>query len=114
MKRECPSLFAALLVSLLVTCLLFYAPMSIGYSFANHKGLLSVVFYFVIQAVQQIFGVCTLAGLADDSSLLNHLLQNVFSGGRMVRCCHSYVYPAAGPSVFLFMQDTQNHFCFLP
>lgn len=58
--------------------------MSIGYSFANHKGLLSVVFYFVIQAVQQIFGVCTLAGLADDSSLLNHLLQNVFSGGRMV------------------------------
>lgn len=32
----------------------------------------------------QIFGVCTLAGLADDSSLLNHLLQNVFSGGRMV------------------------------
>ena len=53
-------------------------------SFANHKGLLSVVFYFVIQAVQQIFGVFTLAGLADDSSLLNHLLQNVFSGGRMV------------------------------
>ena len=51
---------------------------------ANHKGLLSVVFYFVIQAVLQIFGVCTLAGLADDSSLLNHLLQNVFSGGRMV------------------------------
>lgn len=31
----------------------------------------------------------------------------------MVRCCHSYVYPAAGPSVFLFMQDTQNHFRFL-
>ena len=76
--------FAMLFVSLLVTCLLFYAPMSIGYSFANHKGLLSVVFYFVIQAVLQIFGVSTLAGLADDSSLLNHLLQNVFSGGRMV------------------------------
>ena len=34
--------FAMLFVSLLVTCLLFYAPMSIGYSFANHKGLLSV------------------------------------------------------------------------
>ena len=46
--------FAMLFVSLLVTCLLFYAPMSIGYSFANHKGLLSVVFYFVIQAVLQI------------------------------------------------------------
>ena len=51
---------------------------------APATGLLSVVFYFVIQAVQQIFGVFTLAGLADDSSLLNHLLQNVFSGGRMV------------------------------
>ena len=36
-------ILALLLVSLLVTCLLFYAPMSIGYSFANHKGLLSVV-----------------------------------------------------------------------
>ena len=36
---------ALLFVSLLVTCLLFYAPMSIGYSFANHKGLLSVVCY---------------------------------------------------------------------
>ena len=85
--------------------------MSIGYSFANHKGLLSVVFYFVIQAVQQIFGVCTLAGLADDSSLLNHLLQNVFSGGRMVRCCHSYVYPAAGPSVFPAARRLQAVFC---
>ena len=76
--------FAMLFVSLLVTCLLFYAPMSIGYSFANHKGLLSVVFYFVIQAVLQIFGVFTLAGIADDGSLLNRMLQNVFSGGRMV------------------------------
>ena len=37
-------MLALLFVSLLVTCLLFYAPMSIGYSFANHKGLLSVVF----------------------------------------------------------------------
>ena len=76
--------FAMLFVSLLVTCLLFYAPMSIGYSFANHKGLLSVVFYFVIQSVQQIFGVFTLAGIADDGSLLNRMLQNVFSGSRMV------------------------------
>lgn len=77
-------IFAMLFVSLLVTCLLFYAPMSIGYSFSNHKGLLSVVFYFVIQAVLQIFGVSMLAGLADDSSLLNRLLQNIYTGGRTV------------------------------
>ena len=77
-------IFAMLFVSLLVTCLLFYAPMSIGYSFANHKGLLSVVFYFVIQAVLQIFGVFTLAGIADDGSLLNRMLQNIYTGGRTV------------------------------
>ena len=76
--------FAMLFVSLLVTCLLFYAPMSIGYSFANHKGLLSVVFYFVIQAVLQIFGVSMLAGVADDGSLLNRMLQNIYTGGRTV------------------------------
>ena len=58
---------ALLFVSLLVTCLLFYAPMSIGYSFANHKGLLSVVFYFVIQAILQIFGVAVLSGVVNDT-----------------------------------------------
>ena len=77
-------IFAMLFVSLLVTCLLFYAPMSIGYSFSNHKGLLSVVFYFVIQAVLQIFGVSMLAGLTDESSRLTCLLQNVLSSGRTV------------------------------
>ena len=63
---------ALLFVSLLVTCLLFYAPMSIGYSFANHKGLLSVVFYFVIQAILQIFGVAVLSGVVNDTAF--HLL----------------------------------------
>ena len=61
-------ILALLFVSLLVTCLLFYAPMSIGYSFANHKGLLSVVFYFVIQAILQIFGVAVLSGAVNDTA----------------------------------------------
>ena len=65
-------MLALLFVSLLVTCLLFYAPMSIGYSFANHKGLLSVVFYFVIQAILQIFGVAVLSGAVNDTAF--HLL----------------------------------------
>lgn len=38
-------------------CLEFYCPMAIGHSFARHKVLLSVVFYFVIQAVTQAVGV---------------------------------------------------------
>jgi hypothetical protein len=36
--------------------LLFYAAMSIGHSFSNHKKLLSVVFFFVIQFVMQTAG----------------------------------------------------------
>ena len=73
-------ILALLLVSLLVTCLLFYAPMSIGYSFANHKGLLSVVFYFVIQAVLQIFGVAVLSGVVSDTAfhrLLTDAMDNL-------------------------------------
>ena len=38
-------------------CLEFYCPMAIGHSFARHKILMSVVFYFVIQAVTQVAGV---------------------------------------------------------
>lgn len=39
------------------TCLQFYAPISIGYSFSNRKGLLSVVFFFGIQIVMNILSV---------------------------------------------------------
>ena len=74
---------ALLLVGLLVTCLLFYAPMSIGYSFANHKGLLSVVFYFVIQAVLQIFGVAVLSGAVNDGPLHQLLMGAMDSLGRI-------------------------------
>lgn len=41
------------LISLALSCLQFYAPISIGYSFAKHKGLLSVVFFFAIQIAAQ-------------------------------------------------------------
>ena len=74
---------ALLFVSLLVTCLLFYAPMSIGYSFANHKGLLSVVFYFVIQAVLQIFGVAVLAGAVNDTAFHRLLTDAMDNLGRI-------------------------------
>ena len=42
---------------MVTACLLFYAPIAIGNSFATHKTLLSVVFYFVIQTVLQIVTV---------------------------------------------------------
>jgi hypothetical protein len=38
-------------------CLLFYASMSVGFSFASHKWLLTVVFFFAFQIVMQIFGM---------------------------------------------------------
>ena len=46
-------------------CLEFYAAMSIGHSFARHKGLLSVAFFFVIQAATQVLSSIPL--LAGDS-----------------------------------------------
>lgn len=76
-------MLALLFVSLLVTCLLFYAPMSIGYSFANHKGLLSVVFCFVIQAILQIFGVAVLAGAVNDTAFHRLLTDAMDNLGRI-------------------------------
>lgn len=43
-------------VGCLVLCLNFYAPLAIGHSFARHKLLWSVVFFFAIQIVIQIIG----------------------------------------------------------
>ena len=60
-----------LLVSMVTACLLFYAPISIGNSFATHKTLLSVVFYFVIQTVLQIV---TLFGFSASVELVTPLL----------------------------------------
>lgn len=37
-------------------CLQFYAAMAIGYSFPNHKGLLSVAFFFGLQFAMQALG----------------------------------------------------------
>lgn len=66
-------LLGVLLVSMVTACLMFYAPIAIGNSFATHKTLLSVVFYFVIQTVLQIVtlfgfrGACHAAAHPRDS-----------------------------------------------
>ncbi len=50
-----------ILVGSAASCLLFYAALSIGHSFPNHKLLLSVAFYFGIQfGLQLVFGALTL------------------------------------------------------
>jgi hypothetical protein len=54
----------AFLVTMLTGCLCFYAPISIGHSFANHKTLLSVVFFFAIQFVLRILNIFGFASLA--------------------------------------------------
>jgi hypothetical protein len=45
-------------------CLHFYAAMAVGHSFANHKVLLSVAFYFVFQFAAQTVGSVTAVSLA--------------------------------------------------
>ena len=58
-------LLGVLLVSMLAACLMFYAPIAIGNSFAAHKTLLSVVFFFVIQTGLQIVSLFGIAGAAN-------------------------------------------------
>lgn len=48
-------------------CLLFYAAMAVGYSFARHKGLLSVAFFFAFQFATQLIASLSLFGLRDFS-----------------------------------------------
>lgn len=54
------------------TCLSFYTPLAIGHSFAQHKMLLSVAFFFaIVVAVNMISGTAMVAGLPflDDLTL---------------------------------------------
>lgn len=56
-------LLLIVVLGIIGSCLVFYTAMSIGYSFANHKALLSVGFYFGIGFVTQVLGVSLLIGL---------------------------------------------------
>lgn len=53
-----------------ITCLQFYCAMAIGYSFSNHKVLLSVVFFFVISVALSILQPLLLA-ITGNSGLLD-------------------------------------------
>ena len=53
-------LLALVIVGYFCCCLQFYAAMSVGHSFANHKTLFSVLFFFLFQIVMQVVGTWSL------------------------------------------------------
>ena len=55
-------------------CLQFYCAMSIGYSFSNHKLLLSVVFFFIISVVMSILQTA-LAGISGNLGALDAVMR---------------------------------------
>ena len=69
-------LLGVALVGMVTACLLFYAPIAIGNSFATHKTLFSVVFFFVIQTVLQILSVFGISAAARTYLLIEPTLLN--------------------------------------
>ena len=86
-----------LLVSMVTACLLFYAPISIGNSFATHKTLLSVVFYFVIQTVLQIV---TVFGFAFSARTVNDVLMPALAASP-TRAAHLLFLSVLGYSLII-------------
>lgn len=57
-------------------CLQFYAPISMGYSFSNHKRLLSVVFFFALGIAAQILSTAFISA-GNWDSIANWMASNV-------------------------------------
>ena len=64
-------LLALFIVCCFCCCLEFYAAMAVGHSFANHKTLLSVVFFFLFQIVMQVIGTWGLFATGNSSWMRN-------------------------------------------
>jgi hypothetical protein len=60
------------LLSCAVLCLEFYAAMAVGHSFANHKGALSVLFFFVFQ-----FAIQFISGLLFNADEFEHMFNTM-------------------------------------
>ncbi|BAL01737.1 hypothetical protein OBV_45380 [Oscillibacter valericigenes Sjm18-20] len=63
------------LLSCAVLCLEFYAAMAVGHSFANHKGALSVLFFFVFQ-----FAIQFISGLFFNADEFEHMFNAGMNG----------------------------------
>ena len=59
-----------------VACLQFYSAMAIGYSFSNHKVLLSVVFFFVINVVLSILQPLLMA-VTGNAGVIDFMIESV-------------------------------------
>ena len=85
-------------------CLHFYAAMAIGHSFNDHKGLLSVVSFFVLSAAMTMLAVVSASitgnsGLFDlvgnidtlDISAATHVMMLIFIAIEMVKAALYYI-----------------------
>ncbi len=69
-------LLALIFAGCCFTCIQFYSAMAIGYSFSNHKLLLSVVFFFVINVALSILQPLLLA-VTGNAGLLDFMANSV-------------------------------------
>ena len=64
-------------------CLRFYAAMAIGFSFDEHKKLLSVVFFFLIGIAMNTIGAAVFTPLVNSGLFEKIIFPEVFSPGRL-------------------------------
>lgn len=69
-------LLALIFAACCVTCMQFYSAMAIGYSFSNHKVLLSVVFFFVINVVLSILQPLLMA-VTGNAGVIDFMIESV-------------------------------------
>lgn len=83
-----------------VTCLMFYAAMALGYGFPTHKGLLSVVFFFVFLVALQILGTMGLFA-SFDGGLLGRGYVGTNTAVDVIRSVHLAMGVAAAAELVL-------------
>ena len=69
----------AVVLGALVSCLIFYASMSLGFGFSNHKLLYSVLILIGIGVVTQILSVSVLSGASIHIGMGHHGMYMQFS-----------------------------------
>lgn len=82
-------LLVLLIVGCFGICLEFYAAMAVGHSFAKHKTLLSVVFFFLFQIVMQVIGTWTLF-TTGNSNWMENLFHQI-SNANAVTAMHTFM-----------------------
>lgn len=69
-------LLALIFAACCLTCMQFYSAMAIGYSFSNHKLLLSVVFFFVINVALSILQPLLLS-ITGNAGVIDFMIESV-------------------------------------